>query len=106
MTRTRKGEEAKAWLREHPRVSFVFTPFHGSWLNQVEIWFSILSNKCLKHRVFYSVRKLATGIMRFVRWWNGKGPSRVMRLPAAGSAMELLGQTTNNPPAEPGGLET
>jgi transposase len=69
---TRKGDEAKAWLRKHPRVSFVFTPFHGSWLNQVEIWFSILSNKCLKHRVFDSVRKLATGIMRFVRWWNAE----------------------------------
>jgi transposase len=36
---TRTGEAARLWLAQHPRVRFVFTPKHGSWLNQVEIWF-------------------------------------------------------------------
>lgn len=67
---TRTGSDAKAWLEKHRRVSFVFTPFHGSWLNQVEIWFSILSSKCLKHRPFGGVRTLANAIMRFVARWN------------------------------------
>jgi len=67
---TRTGPDAKAWLEAHRRVSFVFTPFHGSWLNQVEIWFSILANKCLKHRPFGGVRALANAIMRFVARWN------------------------------------
>jgi len=67
---TRKGPDAKAWLAAHPRVSFVFTPFHGSWLNQVEIWFSILTSKCLKGRAFNNVAELATAIRRFADHWN------------------------------------
>jgi len=67
---TRKGAEAKAWLARYPRFSFVFTPFHGSWLNQVELWFSILSRKCLRGRSFTSVRKLANAIYRFADRWN------------------------------------
>lgn len=67
---TRKGDPAKAWLAAHPRVSFVFTPFHGSWLNQVEIWFSILTSKCLKGRAFNSVEELALAICRFADHWN------------------------------------
>ena len=67
---TRKGPDAKAWLAAHPRVSFVFTPFHGSWLNQVEIWFSILTSKCLRGRAFSSVAELAAAIRRFAAHWN------------------------------------
>jgi len=67
---TRKGPGAKTWLARHRRVSFVFTPFHGSWLNQVEIWFSILTAKCLRGRSFDSVRALALAIRRFAAEWN------------------------------------
>lgn len=67
---TRTGKAAKNWLRKHPRVSFIFTPCHGSWLNQVEIWFSILTNQCLRGQSFRSVRHLAGAIMRFSRFWN------------------------------------
>src|SRR6185503_9071877 len=35
------------WLQRHPNVHFHFTPTHASWLNQVEIWFSILEGKSL-----------------------------------------------------------
>jgi transposase len=49
---TRTGEDAAAWLARHPRVEFVFTSKHGSWLNQVEIWFGILSRGALRHRSF------------------------------------------------------
>ena len=67
---TRRGAVAKEWLARHPRVSFVFTPFHGSWLNQVEIWFGILTSKLLRHTSFHSVRALAGAIIRFARHWN------------------------------------
>ena len=40
------------WLREHPNVFFHFTPTSASWLNQVEIWFGILSRKQLKNASF------------------------------------------------------
>lgn len=67
---TRKGAEARAWLKAHRRVSFVFTPFHGSWLNQVEIWFCILTKKCLHNRAFSGVEELAKAIRRFAVQWN------------------------------------
>jgi len=44
---TRRGDAARTWLARHPRVSFIFTPFHGSWLNQVEVYFSLLQRKVL-----------------------------------------------------------
>jgi transposase len=67
---TRTGNAAKQWLAKHPRVRFVFTPKHGSWLNQVEIWFSILTSKALRHRSFDSLRALDNALYRFARYWN------------------------------------
>lgn len=69
---TRRGEFARAWLRRHPRVSFVFTPFHGSWLNQVEIWFGILTRKALRGRSFASLHALDDVIHAFTSYWNQK----------------------------------
>lgn len=69
---TRRGPDAKAWIKRHPRFQFVFTPYHGSWLNQVEIWFSILSRKCLRGASFDAPRKLAAAVYRFVKRWNRK----------------------------------
>ena len=37
------------WLQQHPLVHFHYTPTHASWLNQVEVWFSILTAAVLKH---------------------------------------------------------
>jgi transposase len=68
--RSRTGHAAKAWLRKHPRVEFVFTPKHGSWLNQVEIWFGILTRSALRHRSFDDVRTLTRAIYRFTEHWN------------------------------------
>ncbi len=65
---TRTGEAARLWLAQHPRARFVFTPKHGSWLNQVEIWFGILTSHALRHRSFSGVRSLANAIYRFVHW--------------------------------------
>jgi transposase len=67
---TRRGKDAKAWLASHHRASFVFTPYHGSWLNQVEIWLGIMTRKCLRTRSFESTRALANAIRAFVRRWN------------------------------------
>jgi transposase len=38
-----KGKKVQAWLAQHPRFRFHFTPVHCSWMNQIEQWFSILS---------------------------------------------------------------
>jgi transposase len=67
---TRTGDAAAEWLRRHPRIRFVFTPKHSSWLNQVEIWFGILTRSAPRHRSFTSVAALATAIYRFGKYWN------------------------------------
>lgn len=55
-----------AWLAKHPNVFFHFTPTSASWLNQVEIWFGILSKKLLKNGSFTSTEELGKGIEEFV----------------------------------------
>jgi transposase len=58
------------WLRAHPNVHFHFTPTHASWLNQVEIWFSILSRQALRGASFTSVVQLRQAIDEFITAYN------------------------------------
>jgi transposase len=67
---TRTGADASVWLRSHPRVEFVFTPKHGSWLNQVEIWFGILTRSALRYASFDSLKALERAILTFTNHWN------------------------------------
>jgi transposase len=55
-----------AWLAAHPHVHFHFTPTSASWLNQVEIWFGILSRKALRGANFRSIEELRYAIEAFV----------------------------------------
>jgi len=52
------------------RIRFVYTPKHTSWLNQVEIWFSILVRKLLKRASFTSTQDLAQRILDFIEYFN------------------------------------
>jgi transposase len=52
------------------RIRFVYTPKHTSWLNQVEIWFSILVRRLLKRASFTSVEDLRQGIVAFIDYFN------------------------------------
>lgn len=54
------------WLAAHPNVTFHFTPTSASWLNQVEIWFGMLSRKALKNASFSSVDQLRSAIEAFI----------------------------------------
>jgi len=54
------------WLAAHPNVHFHFTPTSASWLNQVEIWFGILSRKALRGANFRSIEELRHAIEAFV----------------------------------------
>lgn len=60
----------EAWLKKHPRVKFHFTPTRASWLNQVEIWFSILQGKSLSGASFTAVRELEEHIDAFIGAYN------------------------------------
>lgn len=58
------------WLKRHPNVKFHFTPTRASWLNQVEIWFSILERKSLRGASFSSVKQLLEHIDAFIKAYN------------------------------------
>jgi transposase len=52
------------------RIVFHYTPKHASWMNQVEIWFSILSRKLLKRGNFASVEALVAKVLAFIDYYN------------------------------------
>lgn len=60
-----------AWLSDPShRIQFVYVPKHTSWLNQVEIWFSILVRRVIKRGNFTSVDDLRAKILAFVDYFN------------------------------------
>jgi len=63
-------KKCDAWLAKNPRVQFHFTPTSASWLNQVEIWFGIMSRKALRGASFNSVEELSKAIDAFVAAYN------------------------------------
>jgi transposase len=67
---THKTDAVQAWLDAHPRWQFVFTPKHASWLNQVEMFFSILARRLLRHGQFTSPDDLAVQMLTFVEHYN------------------------------------
>ncbi len=52
------------------RIRFVYTPKHTSWLNQVELWFSILVRKLLRRASFRSVEELKARVLAFIDYFN------------------------------------
>lgn len=64
------SKETKAWLAEHPRFTVTYTPVHASWLNIVEIFFSILTRRMLRRGDFISRQDLADKILEFIKVYN------------------------------------
>lgn len=52
------------------RIVFYYTPKHASWMNQIEIWFSILVRKVLKRGNFNSVTDLKLKVLAFIDYFN------------------------------------
>src|ERR1700732_3607621 len=60
------------WLKAHPNVQFHFTPTSASWLNQVEVWFSILQGQSLSGASFTSLKQLKQHIDAYIKAYNDK----------------------------------
>jgi len=64
------GEKRRKWLGNNDRRIIIhFTPFHGSWLNMVEIWFRIMGRMCLKNS-YTSPAQLHDAILEFAEIWS------------------------------------
>lgn len=68
--RMHTGKKVRAWLAQHARFRFHFTPVHCSWMNQIEQWFSILQRKRLSAPNFTSLEDLENKIYAFITEWN------------------------------------
>jgi len=67
---THKHQAVKRWLAEHPRYQVHYTPTYASWLNQVEIWFNVITQKAIRRGTFKSVKELTAKIDHFVKQYN------------------------------------
>ncbi len=67
---THKTPSVQAWLTAHPRFHLHFTPTSSSWLNQVERWFGLLTDKKLRRGVHKSVTALERDIRTWINDWN------------------------------------
>ena len=67
---THSGADVDKWLTKHSNVTFHFTPTGSSWLNQVEIWFGIITKQAIRRGTFESVRQLINTINTYITKWN------------------------------------
>jgi transposase/transposase-like protein len=67
-----KRVEIRRWLAANPRIQVHFTPTSGSWLNLVEVWFSIIEKQAIHRGTFGSVNDLNAKIRAFIDGWNNR----------------------------------
>jgi transposase len=95
-----KNAAAARWLTRHPRVHFHHTPTHASWVNLIEVFFSILGKQGLAHRVDRSKASLRTFLLQYLDRYNQtsapftwtKGPEKLQRIIDATQAAHHNGQ--------------
>ena len=69
---THTHPDVRAWLARHPRITLHFTPTSGSWLNLVEVFFSIITRQAIRRGSFTSVKDLIGAIEAFIDGWNDR----------------------------------
>ncbi len=65
-----KHAKVRHWLTAHPRFKVHFTPTHASWMNLVEVWFSLVERQAVRRGVSKSVADLNAKVRAFVDGWN------------------------------------
>ncbi|MFC4612932.1 IS630 family transposase [Streptomyces maoxianensis] len=99
---THNTAEIKTWLGKHPRFHVHFTPTGSSWMNQVERWFGLLTDKLIRRGVHTSVRALEQDIRAWIDGWN-ENPKPFTWTKTADEILNSLADylTKINPPATP-----
>lgn len=67
---THNNPEVDEWLEKHPNVTFHFTPKGGSWINQIETFFGIITRQAIRRGDFRSVAHLIKKIGDYIGHWN------------------------------------
>lgn len=67
-----KHKDVKQWLEGKRKIKLHFTPTYSSWLNQVEIWFNILTKDVVKGGIWQSSEQLASQLMEYVKTYNSE----------------------------------
>lgn len=67
-----KNKKVKEWLGKKRKFHVHYTPTYSSWLNQIEIWFGILTRDVLKDAVWHSKKQLVDQLMEYVKYYNDK----------------------------------
>lgn len=67
---THKHPKIRNWIASRPRYHIHYTPTYSSWLNQVEIWFNIITQKAIRRGTFRSTKQLTKKIDQFVKEYN------------------------------------
>ena len=86
---THKHPTVKAWLTKHPRFHMHFTPTSASWLNQVERFFGLITEKRIRRSVFSSVDELQTAVMDYLARHNAQ-PKPFVWIKSAGEILERV----------------
>jgi putative transposase len=67
---THKHPKVRTWLAQRPRYDIHYTPTYSSWLNQVERWFGLITQRAIRRGSFRSVKELVQKIDAFVQHYN------------------------------------
>ena len=78
---THSTAAVKEWLAEHPNFHFHFTPVSGSFMNQVETWFGVITKQAIRRGTFKSVAHLIRRINDYIANWNSALDAGLARQP-------------------------
>jgi transposase len=93
---THKHDDITQWLAKHPRVTLHFTPTSGSWLNLVEVFFSIITRQAIRRGSFDSVKQLVAAIRAFIDGYNDRAQPFIWTK----TPDEILARATRQPTSD------
>lgn len=91
---THKHPKVRRWLAARPRYHIHYTPTYSSWLNQVEIWFNLITQRAIRRGTFRSVKQLVEKIDQFVQRHNEHARPFAW-VATADSILEKIGRLCN-----------